>query len=165
MLKDLYKIVIFNRDYVNKSLLVNAIKGLKNIKYDIIETADRLDFLDEQKEDIAESEQIRTIHIQIPDPIITKDSSEGDVNYEFEKNLVGNKKTTEYILNVTITPNNKFEVSSKDVDIVSKSKLYNNKEYELNTSVQISALGEISDKGDISMYTFNNSTNSYDRKD
>lgn len=161
ILRDLYKIVIFNRKDVNKSLLVNAIRGLENIKYDIIETSDRLNLLDEKKEDV---EQIGTINIEVPYPVIIKDSSEGDVNYDFKEDLTGNIKTTEYILNVKITPDNKFEVSSKDIDIVSQSKLYNDKEYELNTSIKISALGEISDIGDISTYTFNHSTNSYDRK-
>lgn len=164
MLKDVYKIVIFNRKYVNKSLLVDAIRGLEHIKYDIIETADRLNFFDETKEEVEGSEQIETISIFVKKPMIVKARNSDEIDYNFEKDIYGKNKGTEYILNVIIQPNGKFEVNSKDIDITSKSKLYNNKNYELNTSIKISASGEISDSGNIGVYTFNHNINSYNRQ-
>lgn len=164
MLRDVYKIAISNRNYVNKSLLVNAIRGLEHIKYNIIETADRLGFLEQTKEDAGESEQVGIIYVEVKKPVITKKSTKDEVNYDFEKDLIGNIKTTEYILDVKISPDNKFEVSPKDIDIISKSKLYSNKEYELNTNITISSSGEISNSNEISMYTFDYITNLYNRK-
>lgn len=164
ILRDVYKIVIFNRNYVNKSLLVNAIRGLEHIKYNIIETADRLGFLETNEDDVEESEEVKTISVKVKEPVITKDSIKDEIKYNFEKDLNGKIKTKEYILNVTISSDNKFEVNSQDVDIISKSKLYSNKEYQLNTNIKISASGNISDFGDVSNYSFDYSTNSYDRK-